>query len=94
MCGTVIVGDIPNDDKENFKKFIIEIDMEMSDSEIISKITKYLEDENKLETLKQVGLEWSKNYTQEKYAQKFVRAVSTFLISDRYDMFQKWEGEL
>ena len=94
MCGTVIAGDIPNDDVENFKKFVIEINMDMSDSQIISKITEYLEDENKLETLKQAGLEWSKNYTQENYARQFVNSISNFLISDRYEIFKKWEGKL
>lgn len=79
MCGTVIAGDIPNDDQENFKKFIIEINNDMTDSEIISKITSYLKDDNKLNKLKEEGLAWSSNYTQEKYAERFIKKVEKFI---------------
>ncbi len=94
MCGTVIVGDIPNDDQENFRKFIIEINNDMSDEEIISKITEHLNDSSKLEQLKNIGLEWSRNYTQEKYAERFIKEASSFLTSDRYKIFQEWESSL
>jgi hypothetical protein len=75
MCGTVIAGDIPNDDSENFKKFVIEIDNSMSDTEIISNITNVLDNTEKLKKLKAIGLEWSKNYTQEMYAKRFIEAI-------------------
>ena len=79
MCGTVIAGDIPGEDQENFKKFIIEINMKMSDEEIINKLCHYLDNSEKLHTLKEIGLEWSKNYTQEKYAERFIKATTDFL---------------
>tara|TARA_R100000234_G_scaffold115976_2_gene92499 strand:+ start:16523 stop:18214 length:1692 start_codon:yes stop_codon:yes gene_type:complete len=79
MCGTVIAGDIPGEDQDNFRKFIIEINMEMSDSEIINKLCYYLDNEEKLLILKQRGLDWSKGYTQEKYAHRFLDAARNYL---------------
>ena len=78
MCGTVIAGDIPGEDQENFRKFVIEINMDMTDDEIINKLVYYLENEEKLRILQQIGLEWSKEYTQEKYAERFISAVKDF----------------
>jgi len=75
MCGTVIAGDIPNDDIKNFKNFVIEINNDMSDEEIISKIVNYLESPKKLNDIKNIGLSWSSNYTQEKYAKRFIEAI-------------------
>ena len=40
MSGSVIAGDIPYEDQDNFRKFVIEIDMHMTDDEIISKVKK------------------------------------------------------
>ena len=94
MCGTVIAGDIPNDDQENFRKFVIEIDNSMTDSEIISKITNVLDNQEELERYKKIGLEWSKEYTQEKYAERFVSNASSFLLSTAYQDFISWEGTL
>ena len=79
MCGTVIAGDIPGEDQENFKKFVIEINMQMSDEEIINKLCYYLDNEEKLLILKQRGLDWSKGYTQEKYAHRFLDAAQNYL---------------
>ena len=44
-------------------------------NEIISKITSYLKDDNKLNKLKEEGLAWSSNYTKEKYAERFIKKV-------------------
>ena len=78
MCGTVIAGDIPGEDQKNFRKFVIEINMNMNDDEIINKLVYYLENEEKLRILQQEGLEWSKQYTQEKYAERFISAIQNF----------------
>lgn len=94
MCGTVIAGDIPNDDSENFRKFVIEINNSMTDSEIITKITSFIDDTKKLKKYEETGLEWSKNYTQEKYAERFLSSASSFLLSTAYQDFINWEGTL
>jgi hypothetical protein len=75
MCGTVIAGDIPNDDSENFRRFVIEINNDMSDEQIISKITECLDDLERLNDMRTIGLSWSKEYTQEKYAERFLSRV-------------------
>ncbi len=79
MCGTVIAGDIPGEDQENFRKFVIEINMNMSDTEIINKLIYYLENEEKLRILKEEGLKWSGGYTQEDYADRFIEASINYL---------------
>ena len=79
MCGTVIAGDIPNDDRESFEKFVIEIDNTMTDEQIISKITNYLDDSEKLNEMREAGLSWSKQYTQEEYANRFIKKVENFI---------------
>ena len=53
--------------------------MEMSDSEIINKLCYYLDNEEKLLILKQRGLDWSKGYTQEKYAHRFLDVARNYL---------------
>ena len=79
MCGTVIAGDIPNDDQENFRKFVIEIDNNMTDEQIISKIVGYLDDSEKLNKMRDIGLSWSNQYTQEEYANRFVKKLEDFI---------------
>ena len=79
MCGTVIAGDIPGEDQDNFRKFVIEINMQMSDEEIINKLVHYLDNKEKLRILKERGLEWSKEYTQQKYAIRFLKAAENFI---------------
>ena len=53
--------------------------MKMTDDQIINKLIFYLENSEKLRILKNIGLEWSREYTQEKYAQRFIRCVDKFL---------------
>ena len=47
-CNTGIVGDIPDQDQEDFRKFVIEINLDMTDDEIINKIIYYLENNDEL----------------------------------------------
>ena len=87
MCGTVIAGDIPNDDKESFRKFVIEINNEMTDEQIISKVVSYLDDSKKLDVLRETGITWSKEYTQERYAERFIEKVHAFLGNSVNNLF-------
>ena len=79
MCGTVLAADIPNGCEDEFKDFIIEINMDMSDEEILNKLTFYLENPNNLRKLEENGLQWSENCTQENYAEMFINKVKEFL---------------
>ena len=75
MCNTAIVGDIPLDNADNYD-YIIDVNMKMTDNEIIDKIIYYLENNDKrLEKIKK-GLEFCKNYTQEDYAKKLYKIIS------------------
>ena len=75
MCGTSIAGDIPGEDQENFKKFVIEISTGMTDKEIIDKLIYFLHNEDIRQEQVAVGKEWADNYTQEKYAERFVKML-------------------
>tara|TARA_B100000497_G_C7658148_1_gene396265 strand:- start:325 stop:1668 length:1344 start_codon:yes stop_codon:yes gene_type:complete len=68
MCGTAIASDIPNEDIDNFCKFVIEIDLCMSDEDIIQKLDYYLKNKIDYDQKIEAGLEWSKGYTLDKYA--------------------------
>jgi hypothetical protein len=75
MCQTAIAADMPNEQQEDFKKFLIEIDMKMTDEEIIDKLLYYINNDEERESLIHRGVEYAKEYTQEKYAQRFTKAV-------------------
>ena len=78
MCGTAIAGDLYDDhpnDVENLKKFLIEINMDMSDEEILNKLIYYIENSGERFLKVKEGLDYCKEFTQEKYAEKFVQEV-------------------
>jgi glycosyltransferase involved in cell wall biosynthesis len=74
MSGSVVVGDIPFEDKENFNEFVIEVTMEDSDLDIIHKLKMALHDNN-IEKKIQKGIEWSKKYTTKKYADRIIDII-------------------
>ena len=76
MCGSVLSADMPGEEQEKFNQFMIEIDMHMSDEEIINKLTYYLENEKERQKLVDKGYEYAVEYTQEKYAEKFLEVVN------------------
>ena len=75
MCGTAIAADMPGEQEEEFSKFLIEIDMSMSDKEIIDKLEYYLENENEREKKIAEGLRYASQHTQEEYAKRFIDGV-------------------
>ena len=79
MSGTAIAGDIPGQDEEDFRKFVIELTMDMSDEEIINKLVGYIKDEKALKKVTTRGLNWSKGYTQEYYASRFLEEAIKYL---------------
>ena len=76
MSGAALSADMPGEEQEKFKQFMIQIDMSMSDEEIINKLTYYLENEKERQKLVDKGYEYAIEYTQEKYAQKFLEVVN------------------
>lgn len=79
MCQSVIAADIPDEQQDEFRKFVIELDMKMSDEEIMKKLDYYLENEDKLEELRKKGYEYAKNYTMRQYANRFIKILDKFL---------------
>ena len=75
MCGTAIAADIPGEDAGRFSNFVIEINMQMSDEEIIDKLASFIENPSARNEKTQIGQAWSQQYTQENYAKKFLEAV-------------------
>ena len=84
MAGSLICGDLPYED-ESFKQFVIEANMKMSDEEILNNIVYYLENKEEYIKRRKVGLEWSKEYTTEKYVDKMIDIFteSTKVIQER-----------
>lgn len=79
MCGVAIAGDIPNQDQKEFREFVIEIDMSMTDDQIVEKLKWYIDHDDQREKLVKKGLEWSAGWTQDKYGELFVKEVNKFL---------------
>jgi hypothetical protein len=78
MSNSVIASDIPDQDQEDFRKFVLEINMEMTDDEILKKLMFYADNEDELNKLKKNGLEWSQNFTQENYASRLIKIFDDF----------------
>ena len=78
MCGTALAGDIYEDhpdDIEKLKTFLIDINMQMSDEEIINKLVFYLENEEERQKLIKNGIEYTKDFTHERYAERFLNVL-------------------
>ena len=75
-CNSVVAGDIPDQNQDDFKKFVIEINLNMTDQEIIDKISFYLTNKSELKKLQQEGFKWSQTYSQEWYAQQIIKILN------------------
>ena len=91
MSSGIILGDLPNDDKNEINelsKFIIEINMNMTDDEILYKIVNILENEKMMKEKINYGLEWAKKYKLTDYVNKFIDIIKKiqnekiFIIAD------------
>ena len=76
MCATAIAADMPGEHQEEFSKFLIEIDMSMSDSEIIDKLSFYLENDKERDKKVLEGIRYAYQHTQEEYAKRFIDGVA------------------
>ncbi len=79
MCGTALAADLYDDHPEdvgNLKKFLIEINMEMSDEQIIEKLSFYIDNDSERQQLINNGIKYAENFTHEKYAERFIEAFS------------------
>ena len=79
MCASAIAADIPGEEELLFKDFVIDINMGMSDDEIISKLSFYIDNEEERNKLVNKGLQYAQYYTQERYADDFVRTIKEII---------------
>jgi hypothetical protein len=78
MCGGVIVGDIPYEEQTDFRKFVVEVNMSMSDDEIINKINNVLENQDLLLKYSLIGEAWAQKYTTKKYVEDFYNHLVSY----------------
>jgi len=94
MCGTALAGDLYDDHPEDVKKlksFLIEINMQMSDQEIIKKLVYYLENDEERNKLVKKGLEYTRDFTQEQYATRVVNLLEQIRAPHTNRSFNKYE---
>jgi hypothetical protein len=78
MCGGVIVGDIPYEEQDDFRKFVIEVNMEMTDEEILNKIRESLANQELLLKYSLIGEAWAKKYTTKRYVDEFYEQLVAY----------------
>jgi len=79
MSGALIVGNIPQSDRnQEFQQFVVEINEEDSNKEIVNKIHWWLNNDKEREARATIGQLWSFNYTWERTVPNMVRAWQDF----------------
>lgn len=79
MCGTILAGDLPDQDQDQFKDFMLVLNVSDSDEQIFSKIQTLLSDQDIMNEKVRKGLEWSQNYTQTRYAERLLKEIGDYL---------------
>jgi len=77
-CGTAIAGDVYDDrpdDVKRLKEFLIEINMSMTDEQIMDVLIHYLKNERDRFVKIEKGLKYAADFTHEKYAERFLKEV-------------------
>ena len=80
-CRTAIAADIPNEEQETFKKFVIEINVNDSNNTIVNKLKKYLDNQDELKKVTDRGWLLMNKYTQDWYASVFINKMTKILNS-------------
>lgn len=75
MCGTALAADLPGQDQNEIRPWLIHLKMEMSDKDIINKLVYFLENKHEREERVNLGLVWARQYTMGAYAERFYRAM-------------------
>ena len=78
-CRTAIAADIPNEEQETFKKFVIEINTEDDNKTIIENLKKYLDNPKELEKVSYRGWMLMQKYTQDWYASVFINKINNII---------------
>lgn len=89
LCKTAFAGDIPKDDPNFFKKFMIEINIKMPIEEIISILEHSINNKNYLNKISSIGYKLCLQYTQRKYAEKFLHIIKIYEKMHNYKFYNK-----
>lgn len=80
MCKSLLAADLPNEDQDFFKQFMLILDPAMTDDQIIDTLIDHVRDDAKRMKKVEAGYRINhEEYTQEKYAERFVNAIEEFL---------------
>ncbi len=86
LCRTVLCGNLPDENQEWYKKWMLPISMDNNATQICGKIINLLKDSKGLQKLTDLGYrENLKHRTQEDYARRFVNIATDFLNGDLKD---------
>jgi len=76
MCRSLLAADLPDERHEFFKKFILHIDENKSDKEIVDKIIYYLQNDRERNRLIEAGYKLNhQKHTMQHYAEQFFEAI-------------------
>jgi hypothetical protein len=78
-CRTAIAADIPSEESETFRKFVIEINVQDSNQLITEKLKSYLDNEKELKKITDRGWLLMNKYTQDWYASVFIEKITKIL---------------
>jgi len=78
MCGSLVLGDLPFEDKERLSKFVIVVDNTMSDDKILNIICKTLDNKKEMKRKMILAKQWAQNFTTEKYCKILVDSMKEY----------------
>lgn len=94
MCRSVLCADVPGENQEWYRRWMLEISNNVSAEDIARKIIKVLKNPEHLNILKRKGYEQAlKHRTQEDYARRFVGMATDFLNGDMKDYDFRTDSE-
>ena len=80
MCHSLLAGDLPDEDQDFFKKFMLVLEPSWSSNQIVDKIVHYVKNDKERNIMIQKGVELNRENTQEKYAKNFLIAIEAALV--------------
>jgi hypothetical protein len=82
MCASLLAADLPDEDHDFFRRFMLVIDPEATDEEIIDRLIFYAVADDARDRLIQTGRKLCADYSQENYAARLIRAIHACLDRD------------
>jgi hypothetical protein len=80
LCKSLLLADMPGENQDWYKKWMVLLENDFSDKRIVELIVSLLKDNKSYEEKVTIGYEENiKNRTQENYAKKFMKIVCDFL---------------